>query len=51
MLFGSDCEDVVGISPRCTGANMISAIQRLAPNREAMRKMLYKNAQKILKLT
>jgi predicted TIM-barrel fold metal-dependent hydrolase len=50
MLFGSDCEDVAGLSPRCTGANMINAIQRLAPDREAMRKLLYKNAQKLLKL-
>ncbi|HTL27735.1 MAG TPA: amidohydrolase family protein [Tepidisphaeraceae bacterium] len=51
LVYGSDCEDVVGISPRCTGANMISCVRRLSPSHEVIQKLLYKNAEKLLKLT
>jgi predicted TIM-barrel fold metal-dependent hydrolase len=50
MMFGSDCADVAGTSPTCTGASMIAAIRRLSPNEGVGRKLLYENARQLLKL-
>jgi predicted TIM-barrel fold metal-dependent hydrolase len=50
LLFGSDCNDVIGRGPGCTGAQIIAAVRRLAPSKAAERKLLYENAKKILKL-
>ena len=50
MLFGSDCADVAGVSPICTGANLISAIRRLSPSKAVERKLLYENARALFAL-
>ncbi len=50
LLFGSDCEDVEGAGPKCSGSKQIATVRRLAPNAGAIRKMLYQNAAGLLKL-
>ena len=50
LLFGSDCEDTVGQGPACAGAQILAAIRRLAPSRRIERKILYHNAQRLLRL-
>jgi predicted TIM-barrel fold metal-dependent hydrolase len=50
LLYGSDCKDSVGEGEKCSGAQMIAAIRRLAPNKAAERKILFENAKRVLKL-
>ena len=51
LLFGSDCEDVAGTGNKCVGAQQIATVRRLAPDHAAVRKMLYGNASRLLKIT
>ena len=51
LLFGSDCEDAVGAEKKCVGAQQIATVRRLAPDHAAVRKMLYGNASRLLKIT
>jgi predicted TIM-barrel fold metal-dependent hydrolase len=51
LLFGSDCEDVAGAGKKCIGAQQIATVRRLAPDHAAIRKMLYGNASRLLKIT
>ena len=50
LMFGSDCDDVLGIGPGCTGAQIIANLRKLAPNRKVERKILFENAKRLLKL-
>jgi predicted TIM-barrel fold metal-dependent hydrolase len=50
LLYGSDCADVAGFGPTCSGAQCISAITRLAPSREICEKIFHDNAKRLLKL-
>jgi predicted TIM-barrel fold metal-dependent hydrolase len=50
LLFGSDCDDVVGTIPGCQGAQTIATIRRLVPNRRIRHKLFYANARKVLRL-
>ena len=50
LLFGSDCNDIIGRGPGCQGANILANIRRLAPDKKAERKILYENAKKLLKV-
>jgi predicted TIM-barrel fold metal-dependent hydrolase len=50
LMFGSDCDDVVGRGPGCTGAQILQNIRRLAPQKPVQRKILYWNARRVLKL-
>ncbi len=50
LLYGSDCNDHDGQGQKCSGAQQIAVVRRLAPNAAAVRKMLYGNAAKLLKL-
>ena len=50
LLFGSDCNDRQANGPQCLGAKIIAAVRRLAPDKQAERKMLYGNASKLLKI-
>lgn len=45
LLYGSDCSDIAGHGPTCTGSGQIACIRRLAPNKAAERKILYENAK------
>jgi len=51
LMFGSDCADSAGFGPTCTGANIISAVRRLAPSKQVERKLLYGNAAHLYRLT
>jgi hypothetical protein len=48
LLFGSDYNDREGSGPKCLGSQIIAAIRRLAPDRQAERKILYGNAAKLV---
>ena len=50
LMFGSDCNDAVGEGEACSGSQMLAALRRLAPDKEAARKMLFENARRLLKL-
>jgi predicted TIM-barrel fold metal-dependent hydrolase len=50
LLFGSDCNDKIGVGDKCQGAQILAAIRRLSPAKEIERKILYKNAKKLLRL-
>lgn len=50
LLYGSDCNDLVGHGNGCQGAQILAAIRRLAPDKAATRKILYENAVRVLRL-
>jgi len=50
LLFGSDCDDILGAGPGCQGAQILANIRKLAPNKRVERKILFENARKLLKL-
>jgi predicted TIM-barrel fold metal-dependent hydrolase len=50
LMFGSDCDDVLGVGPGCQGAQILANIRKLAPSKSVERKILYENAKKLLKL-
>ena len=50
LLYGSDCSDSAGFGPTCSGANMISAVRRLSPDKQVERKLLYGNANALFKI-
>lgn len=50
LLYGSDCNDLIGRGPGCQGAQTIAAVRRLAPSKAIERKLLYGNAARVLKL-
>jgi predicted TIM-barrel fold metal-dependent hydrolase len=51
LLFGSDCADTAGTGTKCTGWQQIATVRRLGPDAGAVRKMLYGNASRLLKIT
>ncbi len=50
ILFGSDCNDVLGRGPGCQGTQTIAAIRRLAPTKAIERKILFGNSKKFFGL-
>lgn len=50
ILYGSDCADHLGRGPGCQGAGTIAAIRQFSPNRAAVRKILFENARRVLRL-
>src|SRR3954454_1061230 len=44
LIYGSDCSDHDGAGPNCSGSQQLATVKRLAPDAEAVRKMLYVNA-------
>jgi predicted TIM-barrel fold metal-dependent hydrolase len=51
LIYGSDCSDRDGAGAACSGAQQLAAVRRLAPDDRAIRKMLYLNAVRLLKLS
>jgi uncharacterized protein len=49
LLFGSDCNDVLGRGPGCQGTQTIATLRRLAPTKVIERKLLFENAKRLLK--
>ncbi len=50
LLFGSDCPEPLGSGDKCSGARQLAAVRRLSPDPQAIRKMLYGNAARLLKI-
>lgn len=50
LLFGSDCDDKVGEGTKCQGAQILTAIRKLSPDKTAERKILHDNAKRLLRL-
>jgi len=51
LLYGSDCSDRDGEGQRCSGSQCIATVRRLAPDAKAVRKILYENAARLMKIT
>ena len=50
LLFGSDCDDLLGRGPGCQGAQILARLRQLAPSKAVERKILHDNAKKVLGL-
>lgn len=50
LLYGSDCDDVLGVGPGCQGAQILANLRKLAPTKAVERKILYGNAKRLLRL-
>lgn len=50
LLYGSDCADAVGTGSACTGWQAIQAIKKLAPDKNAERKIFFNNANALFRL-
>ncbi|HTS30210.1 MAG TPA: amidohydrolase family protein [Bryobacteraceae bacterium] len=50
LIYGSDCSDHFGTGEGCSGSQQLAAIRRLAPDAQAIRKMLSLNAQRVMKI-
>jgi predicted TIM-barrel fold metal-dependent hydrolase len=50
LFYGSDCSDSEGAGAKCSGSQQLAAVRRLAPNQQALRKMLYGNMARLLKM-
>jgi predicted TIM-barrel fold metal-dependent hydrolase len=50
LLWGSDCNDRVGQGPGCIGSQSLAAVRRLASNKTMLEKILFGNAQRVIKV-
>ena len=51
LLYGSDCSDRDAQPAKCSGTQQLAAVRRLAPDAQAVRKILYGNASRVLKIS
>ena len=49
LIYGSDCNDLIGRGPSCIGARTIQIIRRLIPDRTIQDKVFSKNARRIIR--
>lgn len=50
LIYGSDCNDLVGAGEKCQGAQTIAVIKRLAPSKRIERKLLCENAERVFRI-
>ena len=50
LMYGSDCQDAEGTGAKCSGAQTIAVVRRLAPSKIAERKILHGNAKRVFQL-
>src|SRR5438046_7940030 len=50
LVYGSDCNDLLGTVPGCQGAKTIATVRRLAPSKKIERKLLYGNAKRVFRI-
>jgi predicted TIM-barrel fold metal-dependent hydrolase len=50
ILYGSDCNDIAGRGPTCSGWQAIITVRRLAPSKAIERKILYENSKRLFML-
>jgi hypothetical protein len=51
LLFGTDCADREPNTDKCSGGKQLKAIRRLAPDADAVRKILHDNAAQLMRLS
>lgn len=50
LLYGSDCNDMLGRGPSCSGGQTIATVRKLAPGKKVERKLLYENSKRLFRL-
>lgn len=50
LMYGSDCLDVYGQGDQCSGAQQLTTLRRLLDDDEVRRRILSRNAERLLKL-
>jgi predicted TIM-barrel fold metal-dependent hydrolase len=50
LIYGSDCNDLVGTGAACQGSQTIAVVRRLAPSKAIERKLLYENARRVFRI-
>ncbi len=50
LMFGSDCNDVRGREGNCIGTTQLATLRRLVNDQAVLRKILYGNASRVLKI-
>jgi predicted TIM-barrel fold metal-dependent hydrolase len=50
LIYGSDCSDHDGAGQACSGSQQLAAVRRLAPDDQAVRKMLSLNAARVMEI-
>jgi predicted TIM-barrel fold metal-dependent hydrolase len=50
LIYGSDCSDRDGAGQGCSGSQQLATVKRLAPDPQAVRKMLYGNATRVMRI-
>jgi predicted TIM-barrel fold metal-dependent hydrolase len=51
LLYGSDCNDLVGAGAACQGAETLTAVRRLARSPNVQAKLLCQNASRLLRIS
>lgn len=50
LLYGSDCNDWVGEGEKCSGAQQIAMMRKLAPDAKVQRKIFWENSAKLFRI-
>jgi len=50
LLYGSDCNDWVGEGEKCSGAQQIAMMKKLAPDTKVQRKIFWENSAKLFRI-
>jgi predicted TIM-barrel fold metal-dependent hydrolase len=50
LLYGSDCNDRVGEGEKCSGSQQLATLRKLVSDSAALRRILYGNAARVLKI-
>ena len=50
LIFGSDCNDIIGRGPSCIGSRTIGIIRRLIPDTKIQDKLLSGNIRRIVRI-
>jgi uncharacterized protein len=50
LIYGSDCNDLVGEGEKCIGSKQLATLSRLMPEQKIRRKILYENASRVLNI-
>jgi predicted TIM-barrel fold metal-dependent hydrolase len=48
LLYGSDCDDLVGAGEMCSGSQCLATVRRLAPDKKALQDILSGNAKRVI---
>lgn len=51
LLYGSDCNDILGRGPGCQGSETIKTVMELSADKEIRSKIFHRNASRLLKIS